>query len=124
LVAAFERGWTTTLIARAFVARAHATGKAPTCKKLLQAIARGEFDFLFFDSNRQSLNLNDHTSDRKTVIVKTQFRFMRRNSLAVPHTTQEPSLRVASVLRLNPLAPINFCLPIRKTGNKSPNVTR
>jgi hypothetical protein len=75
LVAAFERGWTTTLIARAFVARAHATRKAPTCKKLLEAIARGEFDFLFFDSKGQSLNLNDHTSDQKTVIVKTQFRF-------------------------------------------------
>jgi hypothetical protein len=56
LVAAFERGWTTTLIARAFVARAHATRKAPTCKKLLEAIARGEFDFLFFDSKGQSLN--------------------------------------------------------------------
>jgi hypothetical protein len=45
------------------VARAHATRKAPTCKKLLEAIARGEFDFLFFDSKAQSLNLNDHTSD-------------------------------------------------------------
>ena len=49
---------------------------------------------------------------------------MRPNSLGVPHTTQEPSLRVASVLKLIPLAPINFCLPICKTGNKSPNVTK
>jgi hypothetical protein len=56
LVAAFERDRTTTLIARAFVSRAHATGKAPTCKEMLEAIALGEFDFLFFDLTGQSLN--------------------------------------------------------------------
>jgi hypothetical protein len=56
LIQAFECGWTTTLIARVFMARAQATGVAPSCKELLQAIARGEFDYLFFDSTGQSLS--------------------------------------------------------------------
>jgi hypothetical protein len=89
LVAAFERGWTTTLIARAFVARAHATRKAPTCKKLLEAIARDEVDFLFFDSNGHHSTERSHIRP-KSYCENTIFGFMRRNSLAVlkPHTTQ------------------------------------
>jgi hypothetical protein len=59
LVAAFERGWTTSLIAHLLFARALSTGNfsQSQCADLLQEIANGDFDFLFFDSHSgQSLN--------------------------------------------------------------------
>jgi hypothetical protein len=55
LYPAFLRGFTTTLLARCFMARYHATGVMPNPRGMLEAIARGEFDFLFFDQG-QSLS--------------------------------------------------------------------
>jgi hypothetical protein len=70
-MSAFERGSTTTLIARAFVARAHGRGKRqPTknCWKQLRAMKL----ISCFSIPTGITQLNDHTSDQK-VIVKTQF---------------------------------------------------
>jgi hypothetical protein len=50
-----RRGWTTRLIARAFVARQHATGMVLEPHVMLEAILDGEFDYLFFDHD-QSLS--------------------------------------------------------------------
>jgi hypothetical protein len=52
---ALRRGWTATLIARAFVARQHATDSVLEPKIMLEAILDGEFDYLFFDHG-QSLS--------------------------------------------------------------------
>jgi hypothetical protein len=55
LYPAFLRGFTLDLLTRVYMARAFATGTMPSCREFLQAIARGEFDYLFF-SKSQSLN--------------------------------------------------------------------
>jgi hypothetical protein len=69
-MSAFERGSTTTLIARAFVARAHGRGKRQPTKTVGRNCARWSW-FPVFRFQRAITQLNDHTSDQKTVIVKT-----------------------------------------------------
>jgi len=59
LFEALQRGWTTSMIAHVLFARALSTGNfsQSQCADLLQEIANGDFDFLFFDSHSgQSLN--------------------------------------------------------------------
>jgi hypothetical protein len=89
-MSAFERGSTTTLIARAFVARAHGRGKRQPTKNCWKQLRAMNLISSF------SIPTGNHSTERSHIRPKnrycenTIFGFMRRNSLAVlkPHTTQ------------------------------------
>jgi len=104
---------------------AHGTGKRRPTKNCWKQLRATNLIFCF------SIPTGNHSTERSHIRPKNRYcentilGFIRRNSLAVlkPHTTQGawPSRRKCALAI--PLGPLNFCLPIRKTGNKSPTVT-
>jgi len=89
-MSALERSSTTTLIARAFVARAHGTGKRQRPKNCWKQLRATNLISCF------SIPTGNHSTERSHIRAKNRYcentilGFMRRNSLAVlkPHTTQ------------------------------------